>query len=120
MPTEGQRVGNYLLTNRLAAGACGEVWVARHHAWADKVVAIKIPTDSQYVRNLQKDGAAMHGLRHPAIVQAVDFDPYAVPPYLAMEYVPGTSLRPLIQARKLAVPAAGERRTNVVHRRRFV
>jgi len=105
-PVEGQRVGNYLLTRKIAAGACGEVWLGRHHAWGDKLVAVKIPNDPQYVRNLQQDGAAIHGLRHPAIVEAVDFDPYADPPYLAMEYVPGSSLRALIQERKLGVPEA--------------
>src|SRR6202035_3664396 len=100
-PAEGLRVRNYILTRRIAAGACGEVWLGCHHAWTDKLVAVKIPTDPKYVRILQKDGAAMHGLRHPGIVGTIDFDPYADPPYLAMEYVPGTSLRPLIQERKL-------------------
>ena len=31
------------------------------------------------------------------IVRAINFDPYADPPYLVMEYVPGISLRQLIQ-----------------------
>jgi serine/threonine-protein kinase len=64
--------------------------------WADQFVAIKIPTDPQYVRNLQHEGAAIHGLVHPNIVRAIGFDPYADPPYLTMEYVPGMSLRQLI------------------------
>src|SRR5690606_38757740 len=64
-------------------------------------VAIKIPTDSQYVRNLQREGVAVHGLTHPNIVRAMGFDPYGDPPYLVMEYVPGTSLRPLIKERAL-------------------
>jgi serine/threonine protein kinase len=103
---EGQRVGNYLLTRRIAASTCGEVWIGRHHAWADKLAAVKVPNDPQYVRNLRKDGVAMHGLRSPSIVEAIDFDPYADPPYLAMEYGPGTSLRPPIQGRKLGAPEA--------------
>jgi serine/threonine-protein kinase len=103
-PAHGQRVGSYVLSSKIAAGAFGEVWLANHHAWPEKLVAVKIPTDLQYVRNLQKDGAAMHGLRHPCIVEAVDFDPYGDPPYLAMEYVAGSSLRPLIQGKKLNVP----------------
>ena len=37
------------------------------------------------------------GCTHPNIVRAIGFDPYADPPYLTMEYVPGTSLRPLIE-----------------------
>ncbi|HZN64251.1 MAG TPA: protein kinase, partial [Tepidisphaeraceae bacterium] len=35
-----------------------------------------------------------------------NFDPYGDPPYLVMEYVPGTSLRELIRQRALTVPDA--------------
>jgi serine/threonine protein kinase len=49
---------------------------------------------------------AIHGLVHPAVVRAIGFDPYAETPYLAMEFVPGTSLRPLIQNRSLTIPDA--------------
>ena len=102
MPNANQRVGEYVLQDRIAAGAFGEVWHARHHVWSDQEVAIKIPTDPQYIRNLQHEGAAVHGLSHVNVVRAIGFDPYAQTPYLAMEYVPGTSLRPLIAGKKLS------------------
>ena len=89
---EGDRIHNYLLEARVGAGSFGEVWRARHHIFGE-VVAIKIPTDPQYVRNLQREGVAIHGLRHPNIVRAIDMDPYADPPYLIMEYIDGPSLR---------------------------
>jgi serine/threonine protein kinase len=95
------RISEYILEQKIGGGAYGEVWRARHHVWADQLVAIKIPTDSAYVRHLQQEGAAIHGLIHPNIVRAMGFDPYADPPYLTMEYVPGTSLRPLIKDKKL-------------------
>src|SRR5437588_11770438 len=101
MPTPNQRISEYVLVEKIGGGSFGEVWKAHHHVWIDQLVAIKIPTDGQYVRNLQREGAAIHGLVHPNIVRASGFDPYADPPYLTMEYVPGTSLRPLIQLRKL-------------------
>jgi len=101
MPSANQRISEYVLEERIGSGSFGEVWRARHHVWADQLVAIKIPTDSQYIRNLQREGAAIHGLDHSNIVHARGFDPYADPPYLVMEYVPGTSLRPVIQERKL-------------------
>ncbi len=104
MPQAAQRVGEYVLDDALGIGAFGEVWKAHHHVWIDQFVAIKIPTDPQYLRNLQSEGVAVHGLMHPNIVRAIGFDPYAPVPYLTMEYVPGTSLRPLIQNRKLAIP----------------
>lgn len=101
MPSANQRVGEYVLKDRIAAGTFGEVWKAHHHVWMDQLVAVKIPTDPQFLRNLQREGVAVHGLQHPNIVRAIGFDPYADPPYLAMEYVPGTSLRPLIEKKSL-------------------
>jgi serine/threonine-protein kinase len=101
MPNSGQRVGEYVLDTRIGAGTFGEVWRARHHVWSDQLVAVKIPTDPNYLRQLQREGFAVHGLVHPNIVKAIGFDPYADVPYLAMEYVPGSSLRPLIQQKNL-------------------
>ena len=106
MPTQNQRISEYLLDERVGGGTFGEVWRARHHVWHDQLVAIKIPTDTQYVRNLQREGAAIHGLVHPNIVRAMGFDPYGDPPYLVMEYVPGVSLRALISEKSLRIPDA--------------
>jgi serine/threonine protein kinase len=106
MAAPEQRISEYVLDARVGGGAFGEVWRAHHHVWIDQLVAVKIPTDPLYLRNLQREGAAIHGLVHPNIVRAIGFDPYATPPYLVMEYVPGTSLRPLIAAKTLKVPDA--------------
>jgi serine/threonine-protein kinase len=106
MPTQGQRVGEYLLDHKIGGGAFGEVWRAHHHVWTDQLVAVKIPTQTDYLRELQREGVAVHGLVHPNIVRAIGFDPYADPPYLTMEYVPGSSLRPLISKRQVAIPQA--------------
>jgi eukaryotic-like serine/threonine-protein kinase len=106
MPAANDRISEYVLEAPVGAGAFGEVWRAHHHVWIDQLVAIKIPTDPQYLRNLQREGAAIHGLIHPNIVRAIGFDPYASPAYLTMEYVPGSSLRPLITERKIRIPDA--------------
>jgi serine/threonine-protein kinase len=106
MPQAGQRVGEYVLDAPIGGGTFGQVWRARHHVWTDQFVAIKIPTDPQYLRNLQGEGVAIHGLIHPNIVRAIGFDPYAETPYLVMEYIPGTSLRPLIEGKILTIPQA--------------
>ena len=98
----GQRVSEYVLEDCLGAGAFGEVWRARHNTWANRVVAIKIPTEIGYINNLRREGIALHELEHPNIVRAIGFDPYADPPYLVMEYVPGTNLRSHIDRGELS------------------
>jgi len=102
-PQSGDRVNNYLLDECVGTGTFGEVWKAHHHVF-DEFVAIKIPTDPQYVRYLQREAMTIHGLRHPNIVRAIDLDPYDDPPYLIMEYVDGPSLRSLIDAHDQGLP----------------
>src|SRR5689334_25444218 len=103
MPSSNQRVGEFVLMDRINRGTFGEVWRAHHHVWVDQLVAIKIPTDTMYLRELQREGVAIHGLVHPNIVRAIGFDPYADPPYLTMEYIPGSSLRPLVSSRSVNI-----------------
>jgi len=106
MAAANQRLGEYILIDRIGSGAFGEVWRARHHAWADQIVAIKIPTDSRYASYLQKEGAAIGRLAHPTIVKAIAFDPYHDPAYLVMEYVDGPNLRQLIQDDRISIADA--------------
>jgi len=103
----GRRVSNYILLEQVGRGTFGEVWKARHHVWGDRFVAVKVPTDEQYVRNLQKEGMVVHGLLHPNIVRVIDLDPFADIPYLIMEFVDGRSLREVLnEAGKLPVETA--------------
>lgn len=106
MPAANQRISEYVLEEKIGQGTFGEVWRARHHVWADQLVAIKIPTDPQYISNLRREGSAIHGLDHPNIVHARGFDPYSDPPYLVMEYIPGCNLRNVIQERQLSPDGA--------------
>ncbi|MBN2562541.1 MAG: protein kinase [Phycisphaerae bacterium] len=109
-PQAGDRISEYVLDEQIGAGSFGQVWKAHHHMWNDTVVAIKIPTDSQFVRNLQKEGLTIHGLRHPNIVRAIGMDPYAEIPYLTMEFVDGPSLRELVDQHPSGMPIRAARR----------
>ncbi len=102
-PKQGDRIGNYILDEHVGSGSFAQVWRAKHHV-LDEVVAIKILTDDQYVRNFRHEGVAVHGLRHPNIVRAIDMDPYADMPYMIMEYVEGLSLRQVIEANSDGLP----------------
>lgn len=97
MVESGQRLGEYVLIEKIGAGAFGEVWRAHHHMWLDRIAAVKIPNDPRYIRQLQQEGKAFEKLSHPNLVRPISFDPFADPAYLVMEYVPGGSLRDLIR-----------------------
>ncbi|MGE0480070.1 MAG: serine/threonine-protein kinase [Phycisphaerae bacterium] len=101
-----QRVSEYVLEECIGFGSFAEVWRARHHVWKDARVAIKLPTEPEYVRYLQREGIVVHGLRHPNIVRVLGFDPYADIPYLVMELVRGPSLRQLLDDHARGLPIA--------------
>ena len=98
-PQAEDRIANFLLEELLGTGSFGQVWKARHFLpGVNRVVAIKIPTNPQYVRQLQREGLTTFGLDHPGIIQPLDLDPYNDPPYLIMEFIDGPSLRQVIDA----------------------
>jgi serine/threonine protein kinase len=100
----GLRVSEYVLEERVGAGTFGEVWRARHHIWDTEQVAVKLPTEPEYVRFLQREGRVVHGLRHPNIVRVFGLDPYAETPYLVMELVRGPALRAVLAEHKKGLP----------------
>ncbi|MBU0640681.1 MAG: protein kinase [Planctomycetes bacterium] len=100
----GLRISEYVLEECVGSGSFAEVWRAKHHVWSDEQVAIKLPTEPEYVRYLQREGVVVHGLRHPNIVRALGMDPYAEIPYLVMELVKGPALRQVLQEHALGVP----------------
>lgn len=107
MLNPGQRVGEYVLEEQLGKSAYAEVWRAHHHMWADQVAAVKVPTDPNYISNLRQEGIRVARLVHPNIVRPVGFDPMAQPPYLATEFIAGSSLRPWIAQKRLNIRQAG-------------
>ena len=98
-----QRVGEYILDEPVAQTPYAEEWRAHHHMWSDQLALVKIPTDPQYVANLQQEGIRVHRLVHPNILVPLGFDPKAQPPYLITEYVKGDTLRPWINAKRLSI-----------------
>lgn len=100
----GTRVSEYILEDCLGAGTYGEVWRARHHVWPDEHVAVKLPTEPQYVRHLRHEGAVVHAVRHPNIIRVLGMDPYAEIPYLVMELVNGPSLKTVLAEHPRGLP----------------
>jgi serine/threonine-protein kinase len=110
--------GRYRLDERIGQGGAGEVWRAVDDD-LNRVVAIKVlhpwvAEDGDGRERFRREASAMGRLRHPHIVQVLDFNDRAERPYLVQEHCPGGTLAALLQggalpwdrARALARPIA--------------
>ncbi len=101
-----QLIGPYALERQLGRGTFGEVWLAIHQDLGERR-ALKIPTDPRYVQQLRREGKIIYSLQHENIVRGCDMNTLNDPPYVAMEYIEGVTLRQkLTAAGKLPVPEA--------------
>lgn len=99
-------IGKYRVLKRLGEGATAEVFLA-YDDFNQRDVAIKRvrpnatgdPMDGRYSERFFAAEAALVGrLNHPNVVQIFDAVPDPVSPYLVMEYVAGSTLRPFCRA----------------------
>lgn len=94
---KGDRVSEYILEEPLGKGGFGEVWLASHHLWSDRKVAVKIPTSLEAIGELRNEGRLQGSLEHPGIAKTLGMDPAADPPYFITEFVPGRNLRQVLE-----------------------
>jgi serine/threonine protein kinase len=91
-----QKIGNYVLLEKLGAGGIGEVWKARDRR-LNRVVALKFlvteRAGSTPARDLMREARAASALNHPNIVTVFEVGESESCTYLAMEYVQGQTLR---------------------------
>lgn len=88
--------GRYRLEASLGRGGTGEVFRARDLR-LDRVVAVKVlhpwvATDPDAHRRFQREATTLAQLRHPNVVQVLDFDDAAPTPYLVQEHCGGGTL----------------------------
>jgi serine/threonine protein kinase len=95
-------IGKYRVIKRLGEGATSEVFLCRDD-FHEREVAIKRVRASAlgdavdgpvYARFFAAEAALVGRLQHPNVVQIFDAAPDPTSPYVVMEYVPGTTLRP--------------------------
>jgi serine/threonine protein kinase len=96
------QVGNYKLEREIGRGSSSVVWLARHILITDQVVAMKVLTsqERETVRRFQREAGIAARLQHPNIVRIYDYGVQALYHYTALEYVPGGSLRELLERRR--------------------
>ena len=93
----GQRLGKYQVDALVGRGAMGEVYRA-HHTILGREVAIKtiyphLAEDELFFDRFQREARLAASLRHPNIVQLLDFDVENGIPYMVMEFIPGPNLK---------------------------
>lgn len=99
-----KRVGRYALMKRFGKGGMAEVWIGKLSGGRDfeKIVAAKLlPQDSAAHPDLQRSlGDEAHllmSLRHPNVVEVLDFNFEGESPYLVMEFIEGAELRSVLK-----------------------
>jgi hypothetical protein len=125
----GDHVGRYVVESRIGAGGMGVVYLA-HDPDLERPVAIKIvrPGVATGRNRLLREGQAIARLSHPNVVTVFDVGVHGDDLFIAMEYVPGTTLDAWLRggprswrdvlARFLAAGAglAAAHRVGLVHR----
>lgn len=93
----GQRIDKFIVDSLIGAGGMGVVYLATQTT-LDRKVALKVlrpgsGTDSAAVARFRREARNVAQIQHPAVVTIYDFGVDVEDRlYLAMEYVPGTSL----------------------------
>ncbi len=138
MSAVGESIGGkYVLLRLLGAGGMGQVFEARNQNTGRRV-AIKVllpeyARDPEVVQRFLKEARAATSIRHPNVVDILDFDtdPVDGRPYLVQEFLVGESLDaylaaepgnklPVHEALRVLLPVlsamAAAHRLNIVHR----
>ncbi len=93
--------GRYKVVSRLGAGGMADVFLAEDQQLGRKV-ALKLlhhrfAEDPGFVERFRREAQAAAGLQHPNVVSVYDRGAYDGTYYIAMEYLPGRSLKQVIR-----------------------
>lgn len=102
MPQTLRTVGRYEIVREVGRGGMATVYLARQIG-LDRDVALKelgslYLADDSFGERFVRESRVAGSLSHPNIVTVYDFFEHDGVPYIAMEYVPRGSLRPLVGA----------------------
>ncbi len=111
VPAHG-RIGRYELIERIATGGMAEIYLAQEVSGLDRLVVIKrilphLAEHDSFVEMFLQEARFVSRLSHPNVVQIYELGETASSsgkgtPFIAMEYVPGVSLRELMRTAALS------------------
>ena len=100
-----KRIARYQVIDRLATGGMAEVFICceRGHAGLERLVVVKrilphLAVHASFVEMFLAEARWVARMNHPNIVQVYELGEDGGAPYLAMEYVPGSSVRDVVVA----------------------
>jgi len=104
LPAAGDKVGRYLIEERIGAGAMGVVFAARDPD-LDRPVAVKLLRDhlgsgEEREARLVREAQALARVRHPSVVAVHDIGTWNDRVFVAMELVEGATLRAWLSERR--------------------
>ena len=105
--------GRYRVVSRVGAGGMADVFCAEDQQLGRKV-AVKLlhrrfAEDPGFVERFRREAQAAAGLQHPNVVSVYDRGAFDGTYYIAMEYLPGRSLKQLIRRGGAARPGPRDR-----------
>src|SRR5947199_4952335 len=93
--------GRYRVMSRLGAGGMADVFLAEDQQLgrkgALKLMHRRLSEDPGFVERFRREAQAAAGLQHPNVVSVYDRGAFDGTYYIAMEYLPGRSLKQLIR-----------------------
>jgi serine/threonine protein kinase len=128
----GEVIGHFRILSLIGRGGMGRVFLAED-VRLNRHVAIKILTETvvsnpESVKRFRHEAKAASKISHPNVAHIYEFDEFNGEYFLAMEYVPGDSLRDLIQngsidsmhtlsyALQIASALSAAHRNGIIHR----
>jgi eukaryotic-like serine/threonine-protein kinase len=101
----GTKLGRYEIRSQLGAGGMGEVYLAQDTR-LDRKVALKILSDElaadpDRMKRFVQEAKAASGLNHPNIITIYEIDQTGSTPFIATEFIEGSTLRERMRVKPL-------------------
>lgn len=114
----GTRIDRYQILSQIGRGGMGEVYLAQDSRLGRKVALKLLPAqytqDAERLRRFEQEALTASALNHPNIVTIYEVGEVEGRPFIATEYIEGTTLRRRIAAGRLSMIETLEIATQVI------